>query len=157
MYSIFCKTFLKMNICKYNCLLNYRCKNSNTNWEPVVRGKPLMGSVTQSQRFSFSADILSQYLNQYIYISCHLTVCRNYQTTNNEFIPQVGSNVEWFIAKTFEKEWKIHSKLCKLHENGLIIKLSKTKHFLEVQEVFTLVLEVFNYLKNKKNKNELER
>ncbi|XP_071157150.1 transforming growth factor beta receptor type 3-like isoform X3 [Mytilus edulis] len=73
-------------------LIQNGCKNSNTNWEPVVRGKPLMGSVTQSQRFSFSADILSQYLNQYIYISCHLTVCRNYQTADNEFIPQCIDN-----------------------------------------------------------------
>ena len=67
----------------------FSCKLSDVNWEPVLMGKPLMGSVTQSQRFSFTVDTLSQYINQYIFMKCQMTVCRNYPTTANGHIPQV--------------------------------------------------------------------
>ena len=67
----------------------FRCKSSDVSWEPVPTGKALMGSVTQSQRFSFPLVSLIPYMNRYIFLRCRLTVCRNYQTINNKDIPQV--------------------------------------------------------------------
>lgn len=71
--------------------LCYRCILPGTSWEPVPTGRPFLGSVTQSQRFSFTPNILGEFINQYIYVSCNLTVCRNYLTKKNENIPQVSS------------------------------------------------------------------
>ena len=67
----------------------FRCKSSDVSWEPVPTGKALMGSVTQSQRFSFPLVSLIPYMNRYVFLRCRLTVCRNYQTINNKDIPQV--------------------------------------------------------------------